>query len=182
MGFINNLKKSYYDKVDRMTRKKESIERTVHLLSINYNADSQIQKMMEDVLKANYLDIFVYEDCIKAAHSTFYFKDYGKENLRKDEIKKFALHIKGGVSKLRSKYVYCLRPIYDFTGGGAINGHYGLNQRGNVEWFSGDSSGEIVGWRVHNENYDVSAGIFKEWSVELHRYRRWDVKNRRYLD
>lgn len=181
MRLFKNVINSYYDKVDRITRKKELIERKLYVHSINYDTDFQIKKMIEDALKTNYLDIFVYKDRIQAAYSTFYFKNYGKENIRLDEAKKLALYIKGKFSK--SRYSYRIQPLYDFRGGGSIEGYYGLNQRGSVEWFSGDSSGcEIVGWRIHNENYDISTGIFKEWNSELHRYRRWDVKNRKYLD
>lgn len=141
--------------------------------------------MIEDVLKTNYLDIYVYEDRIQAAYSTFYFKDYGKEKILLDEAKKLASYIKGKISK--SRYSYRIQPLREFSGGGgATDGYYGLNQGGSVEWFSGSSLGDdglrIVGWRIHNENYNTYTGIYKEWNSELHRYRLWDVKNRKYLD
>lgn len=181
MGLFKNITLSYYDKVDRITRKKGSIERSLYVLSINYDTDLQIKKMIEDALKTNYLDIFVYEDRIQAAYSTFYFKDYGKGNIHLDEAKKLASYIKGKFSK--SRYSYRIQPLYDCSGGNSTSGYYGLNQSGSVEWFSGGSSGgEIVGWRIHNENYNIGTGIFKEWNSKLHRYRLWDVRNRKYLD
>ena len=181
MRLFKNITNSYYDRVDRITRKKESIERKLYVHSIDFDADLQIKKMIEDALKTNYLDIFVYEDRIQAAGSTFYFQNYGKEDIHLDEAKKLAIYIKGKFSK--SRYDYRIQPLYDFSGGGATGGYYGLNQSGSVEWFSGSSSGDkIVGWRIHNENYNVSTGIFKEWNSELHRYRLWDVKNCKYLN
>lgn len=182
MGLFKGITNSYHDKLDRATRKKESIERVFTVNSINYDTDSGIHRMIQDVLKTNYLDIFVYTNRIQAAYSTLYFKDYGKSDIQLDEAKKLAAYIK---KRLNTKYSYRIQPLYDVTGkGGATSGNYGLNQRGSVEWFSGDSSSGygIVGWRIHNENYNLSSGIFKEWDKEKRRYRQWDVKNRRYLD
>lgn len=185
MRLLKNITNRCHDKADQITRKKESIERTLYVQSINYDADIQIKKMIEDVLKTNYLDIYVYKDYIRAARANFYFKDYGKENLYLDEAKKLAQYIKGKVSKSRDSYY--IQPIHEVTGrGGATDGYYGLNQRGSVEWFSGGSFEDdgltIVGWRVHNENYDIHTGIYKEWDSKLHRYRLWDTKNCKYLD
>ena len=60
------LFKSYYDKLDRITRKKEEIERSLYVRSINYETDPLIQKMIQDVLQTNYLDIIVYKNRIVA--------------------------------------------------------------------------------------------------------------------
>lgn len=176
------LFKSYYDKLDRITRKKEKIERSLYVRSINYETDPLIQKMVQDVLQTNYLDIIVYKNRIVAGGLGFYFSNYGKNNIELDEARKLAEYIKKRATKFR--YSYRVQPVEELIAKGSVGGYYGINHRGSAEWFSGDSSDgfSLIGWRIHNENFDIGRGIYKEWSSELHRYRRWDVKNQRYLD
>lgn len=44
MRLLKNITNRYYDKVDQITRKKESIERKLYVQSISYDTDLQIKK------------------------------------------------------------------------------------------------------------------------------------------
>lgn len=177
--FIDNLRAEQQNKQMIKDIKKASRERAKYVKSLNFSSNREVKALVGDIQKSNYIDIWFYGDKVNAGSTILYYSNYGLENFQLDELRRLTEYVK---TQIRNPhYTYRIQPLYG-SGGGSTQGYYGLNQAGNAQWFGGDSSLPIIGYIIHNDNYDKSKGLFRCWDTIQRKYRLWDTKNRRYLN
>lgn len=182
--------KEQRDRLDKATRAQEqrvyAQQRKQYIGGLDFDNNPQMQRLLNDIFKTDYLDIVLMQEYLAASNQKFMFSQYGLKNMQPDELKKLAEYIKNIAQR---KDPYTIKPIQKFvrSGGGAPDeGYFGVNHNGSIQYYGGGECPrdvyETIGYRLCNGNFDRTTGIYKVWDNTLRRYKRWDTNNARWID
>ena len=130
-------------------------------------------EIIKKVLNSNYIDIFVYRDCVQFSGHDIRFKEEGYENLNTSSTKVLANEI---LNALPNKQVYTIEKITDISGGSS-DGLAGVRHA--LGDYSSDSRIVTLGYKIHNKNFD--GRYLKVWNKNTGKYDTWDSQEQRWV-
>lgn len=160
MRFFDNMRSTFQQNQMRRDMQKIAKDRQRYVNSLDFSSNPGTHALVADIKKTNYIDIAFYTDRVYASNKILSLSTYGFSRLEVDELRKLVESVKKQLHN--PHYTYRIQNILD-TG---------------ASW----THDVLIGYTLHNDNYNKYQGIFRYWDEKQRRYRIWDVKNQKFLN